>query len=241
MWPVIARELVRYTGAVAAVAWAAAVALWRVWKPVLRAAAQVLLALVVIFEEWGWQPLSAALARLTRFKPWAAFELWLAGLPPYGALAAFAIPITLLFPLKLLAVYLFTTGKYVLGTALLIGAKLTSTAIVARIFMLTKPALMQIGWFAWAYAKFVPWEEEAMRRLRGSWVWRVGRVVRHRAGRAARAAWTALRPRLEAAVADLRLWWLRTWPRIRARAREAAATARERMTALVRRLFGQAL
>lgn len=223
----------------AAVAGAAAVALWRVMKPVLRTVAQVLLALVVIFEEWGWQPLSAALGRLARYKPWAALELWLAGLPPYGALAAFAIPITLLFPLKLVAVYLFTTGKYVWGTALLVGAKLTSTAFVARIFLLTKPSLLRIGWFAWAYGKFVPWEEAAMRKLRASWAWRVGRVVKYRAGRAARGLWVALRPRLEAALFELGHWWGATWPGLRDAAGRAVATARVRVTAALRRLLGQ--
>lgn len=241
MWAVMARELSRYLAAVLAVGSAAVIALWRVARPVLRWVAQLLLALVVVFEEWGWQPLSAALGRLARFRPWAAVEVWLAGLPPYGALAAFAIPITLLFPLKLVAVYLFTTGKFVLGTLLLIGAKLTSTAFVARIFMLTKPALMQIGWFAWGYAKFVPWEEEAMRRLRASWAWRAGRVLKHRAGRMAHKAWEAARPKLQAVFADVRLWWDATWPKLRAAARRAASDARDRVTDLVRRLFGQVL
>lgn len=238
MWPVIAQELRRHAAAMAAVGAAAAVALWRVWKPVLRTLAQIVLALVVIFEEWGWQPLQAALARLARFKPWAAVERWIAGLPPYGALAAFALPMTLLFPLKLVAVYLFANGKYILGAGLLTGAKLTSTAFVARIFTLTKPTLMQIGWFARAYARFVPWEEAAMAWLRSSWAWRVGRIVKHRAGRSVRAAWASARPRLQAAFADVRLWWAATWPKLRAAARRTLTAGRERLREAMQRLLG---
>lgn len=239
MWPVVVRELRRHASAMTAVAWAAAVALWRVWKPVLRALAHVLLALIVVFEEWGWQPLSAALGRLRRFKVWAAFETWLAGLSPYGAMAAFALPVTLLFPLKLVAVWLFANGKYILGTLLLIGAKLTSTAIVARIFILTKPALMQIGWFAKAYAIFVPWEEAAMHRLRSSWAWRVGRVVKYRAGRMARALWMAMLPRLEMVLFGLGQRWGATWPGLLNKARRAALATRARAGAALRRLLGQ--
>ncbi len=237
MWPQIASEMRRVGVALPAVGWAGAMALWRLARPLLRAGLHLLLAIIVIFEEWGWQPLAALLARLARFKPWARVEQWLAGLPPYGALAAFALPMTLLFPLKLLAVYLFTTGKLVLGTLLLVGAKLTSTAFVARIFMLTKPALMRIGWFARAYAWFVPWEEAAVAWLRGSWAWRVGRIVKHRAVRTARASWAALRPRLQAMADAVRLWWADVGPRWRLAAdrllREAVARAR----AAVRRIF----
>lgn len=224
----------RHATAVLAVASAAAIALWRVWRPILRTALQLLLALVVIFEEWGWQPLSAALARLARFKPWAMAEQWIAGLPPYGALAAFALPMTLLFPLKLLAVYLFANGKVLLGTGLLIGAKLTSTAFVARIFALTKPALMRIGWFARAYAWFVPWEEAALAWLRSSWAWRVGRVVKHRTVKGVQATWRDLKPRLQGLAARARAAWADIAPRLKALSASLLVSIR----ATARRLLG---
>ncbi len=169
-------QILTWLSAAVALLAAGAVALWRALRPALVLGGQLIFALIVIFEEWGWQPLARAVAALARYKPWAMLEGWIAGLPPYGALGVFAMPAVLLFPLKLLAVYLFANGKVLLGTGLLIGAKLTSTAFVARIFALTKPALMRIGWFARAYAWFVPWEEAALAWLRSSWAWRVGRV-----------------------------------------------------------------
>lgn len=122
--------------------------LWRIARPPIVAVLQVLAALIVLFEEWGWKPLSEFLAYLARFAPIAALERWIAGLPPLGALVVFALPTTLLLPLKFVAVWLLASGKYWTATALFAGAKVASTALIARIFTLTKPTLMRIAWFA---------------------------------------------------------------------------------------------
>ena len=62
-------------------------ALLRVLIAWLRGALAGLLALLILFEEWGWEPLRAALASLGRWPPVAALERRIAALPPYGALA----------------------------------------------------------------------------------------------------------------------------------------------------------
>ena len=56
--------------------------------------------LVLVFEEWGWRPLSAFIARLAKYAPIAAVERLIANLPPYAALFAIALPTVLLVPLK---------------------------------------------------------------------------------------------------------------------------------------------
>jgi hypothetical protein len=157
---------------------------------------QIIAALIVLFEEWGWKPLSDFLAYLARFAPLAALERWIASLPPYGALAVFALPTALLLPLKFLAMWLLATGKYWTATALFAAAKVASTAFVARIFTLTKPTLMQIGWFARAYNWFVPWKDALFAQIRASWVWRYGRMVKSRVRLTAKRIWVRWRPRL---------------------------------------------
>ena len=157
---------------------AAALFIWRAVRPVLGLVLQVLAALILIFEEWGWRPLSSALAWLARFRPWARLELAIAGLPPYAALAAIALPTTLLFPLKFVAIWLVANGHLVTAAALFIAAKVVSTALIARVFMLVKPALMQIGWFADLYERFVPWKEAIFAKIRTTWVWRYGRMLK---------------------------------------------------------------
>jgi hypothetical protein len=185
---------------------------WSIVKPPLLVLVQVLAALAVLFEEWGWRPLVAALGYLARFRLWAALELWIAGLPPYGALVAFALPSLVLLPLKFVAVYLLANGMALTAGLVFIGAKMASTALIARIFMLVKPALMQIGWFAASYHWFMTWKEAIFAEVRASWPWRYGRMVKKRIRHEAKQAWARWRPRVDAALAELRpraraLWW----------------------------------
>lgn len=146
----------------------------------LMLAFNILAALVIIFEEWGWRPLHDAAARLARYAPIAFIERWIASLPPYSALLAFGLPVAVLLPFKLLALFLFAGGHYLWATFVFVTAKLVGTACLARIFMLTKPALMQISWFAAGYQKFVPWKDALFEKIRSSRTWRYGRMLKTR-------------------------------------------------------------
>jgi len=169
---------------------------WSIARGPLILSLNIAAALIVLFEEWGWRPLSDLIAWLTRFAPVAVLERWIAGLPPYGALAVFAMPAVLIFPLKLLAVWLLANGHYATATFLFVGAKVVSTALVARIFLLTKPTLMRIPWFARAYDRFLPWKDALFARIRASAVWRYGRVVKARVGSRLARAWADVKPRV---------------------------------------------
>jgi hypothetical protein len=195
-------------------------ALWRLVKPVLLRALEFLLALVIVFEEWGWRPLADLLGRLARWRPWAAVESLIMRLPPYAALVVFVLPSTLLLPLKLLAVVLIAKGQIILAGILFALAKVVATALVARLFMLTQPALMQIGWFAWGYETLMPWKDALVARVHASWAWRMARVWRERAKRIVSA-----RSRR----------WQPTFTRLRA----AMRAATERMRSTTRRLLRQ--
>ena len=197
---------------------------WQVARPVLRTALQIVLALLILLEEWGWRPLADLLGRLARWRPWARLETAIARLPPYAALFVFVVPSALLLPLKFLALFLIAQGQFVLAALLFAGAKVVATALVARVFMLTQPALMQIGWFAWAYDTIMPWKEALVERVRASWVWRVSRVWKERVKRAAvvqarawRPAWLQLKIMVIAASRRLSAQLRRIGQQIRAR------------------------
>jgi hypothetical protein len=136
------------------------------------------LALLILFEEWGWEPLQALLAHCARWRLWAWMEARIRALSPYAALATFALPSVLLLPVKLLALWALSHGHAVLGAAVIIAAKLVGTATVARLFNLTRPALMQLAWFAKAYGHWTRWKENLLTQVRATWVWRVGRVIK---------------------------------------------------------------
>ena len=146
----------------------------------LKSLASWLLALVLLFEEWGWEPLQRALAAIGRLPGLRWIEGRIRALPPYAALALFLLPTLLLLPVKLLALWLIGQGKVVAGTVVIVAAKIVGTAIVARLFALTQPALMQLAWFASVYRRWAGWKDALLARVRASWAWRTARAARHR-------------------------------------------------------------
>ncbi|MBB4843439.1 hypothetical protein HNP55_001958 [Paucibacter oligotrophus] len=146
----------------------------------LRWLMRLLLALLILFEEWGWQPLARALARLGQLPLFRQLEGWIRGLPPYAALALLVLPSLLILPVKLGALWLITQGRSLLGLGLILAAKLVGTAVVARLFQLIQPALMQLPWFARLYARWSVWKQGLLGWLRSQPAWRLARLLKRR-------------------------------------------------------------
>lgn len=179
---------------------AVAVAAIRVIRIVQRATWHVLeivLALVILFEEWGWRPLSAALARLAEINLVARLEMWVRVLPPWPALGVFLVPSVLFLPLKLAALWLIAGGHAVAAAGLFIFAKIAGTALYARIFQLTQPALMRLAWFASLYNWFMPWKTALIAHVRQTAIWRASAALKVRAKTALGGVWRQLRPAVE--------------------------------------------
>ena len=148
-----------------------------------------LLALLILFEEWGWEPLQRLLAAIGRWPGLRWIEGAIRRLPPYGALALFALPSLLLVPVKLGALWLIGHGQVVAGAVVIVAAKVAGTAVVARLFTLTRPALMRLAWFAALYSRWTRWKAALLARVRASKPWRTARVLKKRALR----RWQAFR------------------------------------------------
>ena len=158
--------------------------LWRGGRAALLALAAIVLAL----EEWGWRPLVAWAARVTRWPPLAHLERRLQAAPPRWAVLAFLAPAVLLFPAKLLALWLIHLGHAVIGIMVIVAAKLLGTALVGRIFVVTEAQLMQLPWFTRALG----WWRSTKQRVR--------------AALAASAGWRSLRARGLMLRRTLRRW-----------------------------------
>ena len=158
-------------------------------KKALRYLVLSVVALVLLFEEWGWEPLQSLLGKLARLPLWARLEGWLARLPPWAALLAFGIPFVVLLPFKVLALYLFAHRHVTLGLVVALSAKLAGTALLARLFHLLQPALMKLPWFAYWYPRWKDWKDELLRQARASEPWQA--VQRARAS--ARAWWASVK------------------------------------------------
>lgn len=150
---------------------------WRRLKRVLTWPPALLAALIILFEEYAWDELSAALGRLATWPPLAALERRIAALPPWAALAMFALPAALLLPVKLVALFLIGRGHALLGLLIILLAKLGGTALAARLFALTRPALMRVAWFLRLYNGFVYWRGRIFERLHASAPWRLAHAL----------------------------------------------------------------
>jgi hypothetical protein len=138
------------------------------------------LALLILFEEWGWDPLQHALVRLSARLRLRWLEPRIRALPPWAALALFAVPALLLLPVKLAALWFIGGGHVVLGTLVIIAAKVLGTAIVARLYTLTQTSLLRLRWFALLHGRWLAWKARLLADVRASWPWRRGRVARRR-------------------------------------------------------------
>lgn len=143
-----------------------------------RALFGFLFALLILFEEWGWEPLQRALARLGRLPLLRQVEAAISGLPPRLALTVFILPSLLLVPVKLLALWLIAKGQSLLGVAVIVAAKVAGTALVARLFVLTRASLMRLAWFAAVYTRWTAWKQALLAHVRASWAWRAGRAFK---------------------------------------------------------------
>jgi hypothetical protein len=81
-------------------------------------------------------------------------------------------------PVKLLALWLISQGKALLGLAVIVTAKVVGTAVLARIFHLIQPALLQLPWFARLYARWLGWKHGLLDWAHATPAWRLARALR---------------------------------------------------------------
>ena len=134
------------------------------WLAPLRAIGRFVLAIVLIFytllDELLFpllRPLMTALGRLR------VFELIGAGigrLPPYVALVTLAVPLVIIEPVKVFALYWIGTGHWVQGPVLLVLSYVLSILVVDRIYHAAHGPLMRIGWFK----RLMTWLADLRRR-----------------------------------------------------------------------------
>lgn len=111
-----------------------------------------LAALIFLIEEAIWDWTATLMARLGAVRLVHAVEKRIASLPPRWALVTFLLPSLILIPAKLIGLHAIAAGHWLIGSTAFIIAKLLGVALFSRIFNLTRPALMQLGWFARLYA-----------------------------------------------------------------------------------------
>src|SRR5581483_8844410 len=115
----------------------------------------VLLAIIFLVEAWLWDHLEPIVARIVAAIPLRAFKQWLAErvdtLSPAMTLIVFVVPLIPLFPLKLVGLWLLTHEHWMSAAVTILFAKFVGVGITAFIFDVTRPKLLEMGWFEKLY------------------------------------------------------------------------------------------
>ena len=115
----------------------------------------VLLAIIFLVEAWLWRHLEPIVAWIVARIPLRALKArvaaWVETIPPAAALAVFVVPAILLFPLKLLTIWLLAQKQLIAAGLVFTFAKLAGLGITAFVFEATRPKLLQMAWFRWVY------------------------------------------------------------------------------------------
>jgi hypothetical protein len=173
--------------------------LWAI-KKTLAAPLVFVAAVIIILEDWLWDDLARLAAFVGQLPILRSIESLIVALPPYLALFVFAVPSLLLIPVKLIALYFIAHGQKTLGVLTVVAAKFVGTALVARLFILTRPKLMRIGWFASGYERFISFKERLYAFLRSTRIYQVAHEQKLR-----------LKARLKFWLAGRRSSWQRRW------------------------------
>jgi hypothetical protein len=115
----------------------------------------VLLAIIFLIEAWLWDHLEPIVAWVVSIIPLRSFKQWLAErvdtLSPTMTLIVFIVPVIPLFPLKLAGVWLLMHEYWMSAVFTILFAKLVGVGVTAFVFDVTRPKLLEMGWFETIY------------------------------------------------------------------------------------------
>jgi hypothetical protein len=115
----------------------------------------VLLAVIFLIEAWLWDHLEPIVAWVVGKIPLRAFKHWLAErvdtLSPAVTLIVFVVPVIPLFPLKLIGLWLLAHEYWLSAVFTILFAKFVGVGVTAFVFDVTRPKLLEMGWFEKLY------------------------------------------------------------------------------------------
>ena len=114
-------------------------------------------------------PAARALAELA---PIRRVEARIAGLPPRAILLLFVVPLAVIEPFKIYALYLTGQGRFAAAAATFVAAKVVGLGLAERLFSIGQDKLLSIPWFAWCHARILAIRSRVHGWLERRRIWR---------------------------------------------------------------------
>lgn len=152
----------------------------RTLKRIVTAPLVFIASIIILLEDWLWDDLQRLAQWVGHLPVFRQMEALIVRLPPTGALFIFLVPSLVLVPVKLVALYFMSSGHALLGVSTVIAAKIAGTALVARLFKLTKPKLLTFSWFAWVYRHITEFKRRIYDVIQSTAIYKLVRDRAHR-------------------------------------------------------------
>jgi len=115
----------------------------------------IALAVTFLIEAWLWDHLRPVVAAVVAVVPWqrlkAVAKVRIERLPPEWTVGIFLIPLGLVVPLKLVAMWLLAQGDWAGAVGTFVCAKLVGLGVTAFAFDVCRDKLLQLAWFCRVY------------------------------------------------------------------------------------------
>ena len=115
----------------------------------------LILAALLLIYSWVWDKFIALGRSLLARLPWAPLKAAIARfidrLPAPAALLFFIVPVLIILPFKLAALWLIGHGRFIAGALVFIAAKFAGVGAAAFIFDIAREKLLSMVWFARVY------------------------------------------------------------------------------------------
>lgn len=172
----------------------------RLWLRILRAPLVVLVALYFLLDDVVLAAVRPLVAWAAGLRLFVRLSAWFDRLSPYPTLALFAVPFIVLEPPKLISLYLIGTGHFRSGVLMLVTSHLLSIVLIERLFHVSKPKLMRIGWFAYAFGQVMRLRDWALGQLEAMGIMAPLRALLRRLRQGTRVAVAGVKPMIAAAA-----------------------------------------
>jgi hypothetical protein len=120
----------------------------RILRRILRLPLLALAVLVVLVDDAFRALVIPAVRKLARLRIVQRVEAAVAGLPAYGLLTLFLVPVAIIEPLKVYGLFLFGQGRFLSGIMVFVVAKVVGDGLDERLFAIGRDKLLSIPWFA---------------------------------------------------------------------------------------------
>ncbi len=165
---------------------------FRLLRRLLNTPLVVLAILVVLVDDAFRAFVVPAVRALARLAPIQWIEARVARMPPHAILLLFIIPLAIIEPFKVYALYLFGQGQFLAGVLMFFLAKVVGLGLAERLFAIGRDKLLSIGWFAWCHARVLAIRDHVHAWLARTAIWQQAmRFVR-----AVRGSLASMRERL---------------------------------------------